>query len=180
MKKRLFFTGPIGCGKSTAIASALGDRISQCGGFLTRRYRQSHLHFTLESPDGRMKETFLDFSDGIPHLKSQIFEDLGPEWWQGKILLLDEIGGVELLCPGFMAALESALNSDIPIIGVVKGEAPASKLVMALGLSEEYEKAANLLRTRLREDGDTLVYTCSQFDENALLLAQNWVKEYCP
>ena len=79
MKKRLFFTGPIGCGKSTAIASALGDRISQCGGFLTRRYRQSHLHFTLESPDGRMKETFLDFSDGIPHLKSQIFEDLGPE-----------------------------------------------------------------------------------------------------
>ena len=94
--------------------------------------------------------------------------------------MLDEIGGVELLCPGFMAALESALNSDIPIIGVVKGEAPASKLVMALGLSEEYEKAANLLRTRLREDGDTLVYTCSQFDESALLLAQNWVKEYCP
>ena len=51
MKRRLFLTGPMGCGKSTAIAAALGNRLHDCGGFLTRRYREPWLHFALETPD---------------------------------------------------------------------------------------------------------------------------------
>ena len=37
MKRRLFLTGDMGCGKSTAIRQALGDRMGRCGGFLTQR-----------------------------------------------------------------------------------------------------------------------------------------------
>ena len=175
MKKRLFLTGPIGCGKSTAIQTALGDRSAQCGGFLTRRYRDPHLHFALESPDGTTKETFLSFSTGKPELDLQVFSGIPLD---GTVLVLDEIGGVELLNPAFAAALEAVLNSGTPILGVLKGEGPAGALIRALRLTEEYETAAARLRNLLNSDPDTLVYDCGQFDENALRLAEQWAEEY--
>lgn len=178
MKRRLFLTGSIGCGKSTAILNAIGEDLPRFGGFLTRRHRGESLSFTLDSPDGRLSEAFLWFSDGEPRLDMTVFSRLGVSLLKGKVLVLDEIGGMELLCPEFMAALDAVLSSDIPILGVMKGEGPAGALVETLGLSEEYESAAANFRSRLRSDGDTLLYECSQFDENALALAEDWVKEY--
>ena len=175
MKHRLFLTGPIGCGKSTAIRWALGDRLPRCGGFLTRRCREPRLHFTLERPDGGYKETFLDFSNGKPEIDLSHFSDVS---LTGKVLLLDEIGGIELLNPKFTSALETALNSDIPILGVIKGEGPAGALIESVGLTEEYEQAAFRLRQWLQNDPDTLVYQCGQYDEKALLLARQWVEEF--
>ncbi|MBR6595991.1 MAG: hypothetical protein IKK72_05430 [Oscillospiraceae bacterium] len=175
MKRHLFLTGPIGCGKSTAISRALGDRLTQCGGLLTRRYREPCLHFTLESPDGTYKKTFLSFAEGKPEVELAVFSDISLE---GDVLILDEIGGIELLNPGFTAALESALNREVPILGVIKGEGPAGALIESLGLTEKYQQAAHQLRQRLKNDPNTLVYTCGQFDEMALLLAKQWVEEY--
>lgn len=185
MKRRLFLTGPIGCGKSTAILSALGDRLPQCGGFLTRRYRESCLHFTLESPDGGKKDTFLDFSTGKPLLIQNAFSVTGTQLLQPRRsdvgiapYVLDEIGGIELLNPDFTAALESVLKSDTPILGVIKGEGPAGALIQALGLTGEYELAASRLREQLHSDPDTLIYECGQFDQKALRLAEQWAEEY--
>lgn len=178
MKRRVFLTGPIGCGKSTAIAQVLGSNLSRCGGFLTRRYREPHLHFRLESPDGTKAETFLDFSSGSPKLNLQPFSTIGVDALQGEVLILDEIGGIELLQPEFSAELKALLESHIPILGVMKGEGPAGALIDALGLTEEYEQAASELRAFLRSDSDTLLYECSQFDENALHLAEQWAEEY--
>lgn len=176
MKKHLFLTGSIGCGKSTAIARALGDKITQCGGFLTRRYREPHLHFTLESPDGKVKKTFLDFASGKPEVELAIFSE---SYLRGEMLILDEIGGIELLNPEFASALEAVLSSGIPILGVLKGEGAAGALIDKLGLTEEYHWAAGKLRQQLYNDPNTLVYTCTQYDENALLLVRRWVEEYC-
>lgn len=175
MKRRLFLTGPIGCGKSTAIQTALGEKITLCGGFLTRRYREPYLHFTLESPDRNVKETFLDFSGGKPEVDMDVFSRVS---FRGSVLLLDEIGGIELLNPEFVSALNTVLDSDIPILGVIKGEGPAGALIRKLGLTEEYELAAAQLRQRLRNDPDTLVYQCGTYDETALLLARQWTEEY--
>ena len=175
MRRRLFLTGPIGCGKSTAIQTALGDRIATCGGFLTRRYREPYLHFTMERPDGSVKETFLDFSTGKPEVSLAVFSGVP---LTGPVLVLDEIGGVELLNPDFVTALEAVLKSDTPILGVLKGEGPAGALIRRLGLTEEYERAADRLRKMLERDPDTLVYQCGQFDENALRLAEQWTEEY--
>ena len=175
MKRRLFLTGPMGCGKSTAIREALGTRITHCSGFLTCRYREPHLHFALESPDGRIKETFLDFATGKPEVNLSVFSEA---YLQGNVLVLDEIGGIELLNPDFTAALEAVLKSDIPILGVVKGAGPAGALIETLGLTEEYARAAVRLRQQLRGDPDTLLYECGQFDEKARHLAEQWVKEY--
>lgn len=175
MKRHLFLTGPIGCGKSTAIVSALGNRLPQCGGFLTRRYRLPHLHFTLESPDGKVKETFLDFASGKPQATLSVFSE---RYLQGNVLLLDEIGGIELLNPEFTDALETVLNRDIPILGVIKGQGPAGALIEKLGLAEDYRRCAEKLRQQLLQDGNTLVYECAQYDKNALLLAMQWAEEY--
>ena len=177
MKKRLFLTGPIGCGKSTAISRALGEKASQCGGFLTRRYREPYLHFTLESSDGSSKKTFLDFASGKPNVDLAVFSDVD---FSGGVLLLDEIGGIELLNPSFVAALEALLKNDIPILGVLKGEGPAGALIEALGLAEEYDQAAQALRQHFLEDPNTLVYRCGQFDETAVSLAKQWVQIYLP
>lgn len=175
MTRRLFLTGPIGCGKSTSIADALGEKISQCGGFLTRRYRNPHLHFTLETPNGEKKDTFLDFSGGKPEVNLQVFSEIS---WQGKVLLLDEIGGIELLNPDFTATLESMLNSDIPILGVIKGQAPAGALIKALCLTDAYTLAAARLWDQLRRDPQTQIYECGQFDKTALHLAKQWTEVY--
>lgn len=177
MTRRLFLTGPIGCGKSTAIETALGEKMNACGGFLTRRYREPHLHFVLKSPDDTFCRTFLDFSPPQPDVDLSVFSQIP---LQGNILVLDEIGGMELLCPEFSEALNKLLSTDTPILGVLKGEGPASAMIARLGLTMEYEQAAAQLRKRLYSDPDTLVYECGQFDETALTLAENWVKEYCP
>lgn len=178
MKRRLFLTGPIGCGKSTAIATALGEDIVRCGGFLTRRYREPYLHFCLETPDGCHKETFLDFSSGKPILNLEIFSSLGTDALRGDVLILDEIGGIELLVPEFVSAFEEILGSDIPILGVIKGEGPASALINTLGLTAQYEAAVSRLREMLKRDTDTLLYECSQYDKKALFLAGQWAEEY--
>lgn len=175
MKRRLFLTGPIGCGKSTAIRDALGERITRCGGFLTCRYREPHLHFALESPDGTRKVTFLDFSDGKPEWKPGVFSELSLE---GSVLVLDEIGGIELLNPSFTAALDTVLKSGVPILGVIKGEGPAGALIQALNLTGAYETAAFRLRSFLRGDPDTLLYECGQFDGHARRLAEQWAEEF--
>ena len=175
MRPHLFLTGPIGCGKSTAISAVLEDRISQCGGFLTRRCREPYLHFRLETPDGKGKETFLDFATGEPEVNPAVFSE---SYLQGKILVLDEIGGIELLNPEFASALENILNSDIPILGVLKGEGPAGALIKKLGLTEEYQQAADKLRKQLRSDSHTQVYECAQYDNHALLLVKQWAEEY--
>ena len=175
MKRRLFLTGPIGCGKSTAIRRALGEHWGQCGGFLTRRYREPHLHFTVEHPDGTILGTFLDFSSGKPEADLSVFSraDL-----TGDILVLDEIGGIELLDPGFAAALDALLASGTPILGVLKGEGPANALIESLGLTAEYDHAAACLRQRLLQDPDTQVYSCCRYDETAVLLAREWADTY--
>ncbi len=181
MKRHLFLTGPMGCGKSTAIDRAVGAKLPNFGGFLTKRVLGPDGHaqsFCLESPDGAKREIFLDFSAGKPEVHLEVFQNLAVSLLTGDILTLDEIGGIELLCPEFTAALETVLASDVPILGVMKGEAPADALIRALGLTEEYEIAVQNLRKALREDENTLLYECGQFDEQALRLAQAWVKEY--
>lgn len=179
--KRLFLTGPIGCGKSTAIETALGNRLSICGGFRTRRgqIRDGHpVNFVLESPDGSSRSVFLDFSQGAPEIHMEVFADFGVHMLRGDVLILDEIGGVELLCPEFVAALETVLHSDVPILGVMKAEAPSTALIKALGLPDSYSIAADRLRRHMEEDPGTYLYHCGQFDENAVELARKWVEEF--
>ena len=97
IKRRLFFTGPIGCGKSTAISRALGSRLYRCGGFLTRRRQEgSGKYFSLEKPDGTAGEIFLDVSGSSPTVKPEVFSGFGLSLLCGDAVVLDELENGEI------------------------------------------------------------------------------------
>lgn len=179
--KRLFLTGDMGCGKSTAIVTALGDKLPQCGGFLTRRvFREdgSLQGYEICSTNGSENMEFLVFFDGKPVFYPVSFETFGVKQLKGKVLVLDEIGGVELLCPRFREALEEVLSSGVPVLGVLKGENPQAAMSRRLALRTAYRDAVRQLYAQLENDPDTMICRCSKFDENALFLAREWVKEH--
>ena len=187
MKRHLFLTGPIGCGKSTILWQALGvSHLHRAGGFLTVRRRNvdgKPANFVLMDPAGAEKQIFLDLTAGKPVVNLDVFSRFGTALLNRAeaypYIILDEIGGMELLCPEFLEALDRLLSSDIPILGVLKGEGPASVMISRLGLAEEYEEAAASLRNRLAQDPNTAICHVDQYGPKAALaLTERWVKEY--
>ena len=183
--KNLFLTGPIGSGKSTSIAAALGAYLPKAGGFLTIRQRDDTgraVAYWIKRPDGSDGQIIIDYSAKPYTMHLEVFEDLGvrllEEAAQFDFVILDEIGGFELLSDTFLEALQKLLQSDIPCIGVMKGEGPASKMIQKLGLGDVYLQRAESLRQWMYQDADTLLYTCGQFDPEGLRLAQKWVNTY--
>ena len=180
MKRRLFLTGPIGCGKSTAIAQGLGDGRGALGGFITLREGPAHRpqRFWLETMGARERAVFLDLTGEKPRIDLSAFSGPGVRSLQTGPLLLDEIGGIELLCPEFSEALEKALTGDTPVLGVIK--APESSLALArcLELTEQYLAVADRLHRLLEQDDRTEIYTCGTFDPQAQALAELWAREY--
>lgn len=185
MKKNLFLTGPIGSGKSTAIAAALGESVIKAGGFLTVRQRNASgeaVAYHLQRPDGRDRQMIIDYSAQPYTMHMETFETLGiqllAEAKQYSFVVLDEIGGFEVLSDPFMSALMPLLESEIPCIGVVKGKAPATRMIQRLGLGDAYVQRAETLRSWMREDEQTQLYECAQFDPEGLRLAREWAAQY--
>ena len=183
--KNLFLTGPIGCGKSTSIASALGDYLPKAGGFLSVRQKDAEgraIAYWLKRPDGSDGQIIIDYSARPYTMHLEVFEDLGirllEETKGFDYVILDEIGGFEVLSDAFMDELMRLLKSDLPVIGVMKGEGPASKMIRKLGLGEAYLQRAESLRRWMDQDADTVLYTCGQFDPEGLRLAKQWASEH--
>lgn len=179
--KKLFLTGPVGCGKSTSIASALGGSLPKAGGFLTVRQRDDTgraIAYWLRRPDGSDGQIIIDYSAKPYTMHLEVFENLGiqllKEAENFDYVILDEIGGFEVLSNSFLEALMELLNKDIPVIGVMKGEGPASKMIQKLGLGDVYVQKAEALRDWMRRNPDTLLYECGQFDPEGLRLAEQW------
>lgn len=186
MKRNLFLTGSIGCGKSTSIANALGEKLPEAGGFLTVRQRDEcgrAVAYWLQRSDGSFRQCIIDYSAKPCTMHMEVFENLGVELLkqatQYDYVVLDEIGGFEVLSDAFMEALMMLLRSGVPCIGVMKGEGPASKMIQKLGLGDAYVQRAEALRQWMRQDENTLLYECGKFDPEGLRLAQKWVTTHC-
>lgn len=140
MKKYLFLEGPIQEGKSTLIRSLIKDRIPQIGGFSSQRLLNDSgktVGFRIAPPEEVMaltakyspalSDVFLYFGWGRTEVKPEIFANTAVKYLRQvegkKLILLDEIGGVELLDPEFRKELYHTLKGDIPCLGVLKLEA---------------------------------------------------------
>lgn len=187
MKKRLFLTGPDRSGKSDMIHQALGQRIRLAGGFVTVRERdsQGNIHgFDLTAADGSgQRARFLEFVEGKPVTHPEVFSQTGVRLLrQGAnrpFVVLDELGGVELLDDGFLRALVTLLRGDTPCIGVMKGPGHPGKAVDMMGLNLRYELALRALYDFLSRDPDTLVVqTTGKDDEQVLALIREWTEAY--
>lgn len=192
MKRRLFLTGPSGCGKTTLIRQELGGAAAYAGGFVTERLTGEdgrELAFELRPAaaivggEGFETYRFMDYSTAPPRKDNEVFR--GPavrllqEAESYPFALMDEVGGFEILIPQFRQALETLLNSELPIIGVVKGPANAEELRAHFGLGEKFSLLADNLRRALNTDPDTVVLEMQRRgDEAVRRVVRQWVSEY--
>lgn len=187
MKPKLFLTGPSGCGKSTMIRRELGERLRWAGGFMTHRERDENgvvQGFEICSADGYgPRVRFLDMTGEQLRFDLEVFDRIGLDCLyrtgERSFAVLDEIGGVELLNDRFMSELARYLSGTQPCIGVMKGAGPVGKLVEMMGLTVRYELARRALYEHLRNEPNTCLMECADWnDPNALEAVRQWVAEY--
>lgn len=194
MKKRLFLTGPSGIGKSTIIRQALGPALAYAGGFVTERVSDGEgrlLGYELLPAAAAMSGTayqswrFLDYSGSVPAKDNEVFRNQGVRLLQEAeyypFVLLDEIGGFEMLIPQFRNALAELLNSEQPIIGVLKEAENAASIKRRFGLGDRFTLLTDNLRSVLDRDVDTvLLQVKGPGDPVASRIARAWAEEYAP
>lgn len=192
MKKHLFLTGVSGIGKTTIIRQALGSAAGYAGGFITERVADgdgSVEGFDLYPAaaaighDGFDGLRFLDLGTTPPRKDNEVFRESAAQMLREAeyypFVMLDEIGGFEMLIPQFRNELAQLLNSDAPIIGVIKGAENAEELRASFGLGEKFTMLTDNLRAVLANDEDTVVIEVKQRgDETAKRIVEAWVKEY--
>lgn len=166
MKKNLFLKGKIRLGKSALIREILLPFFPKVGGvfvqriFIGERYVAFKLHQLKEAADYRLNK-YVNSLSGMDNLflysdtggkwqaKKEIFESSGVAYLKDsiknnkKLILLDELGGVELDCPAFMETVMTLLNSKIPVLGVLKSPRNAEKLDAALAGNRAADRAGN-------------------------------------
>lgn len=133
MIQHLFLQGPSGSGKSTALLRALHQSALPVGGFLTQRlFRHGRLFGYAMIPAAQANRVFDDAPNEnqscflmveagqLAFDSNQFLKDFLRFTSQGSILLLDEIGGAELMIPEIRQAILSVMEKPIPILGVWK------------------------------------------------------------
>jgi nucleoside-triphosphatase len=204
--RRMFLTGPIGCGKSTLIRTVFGDHLGAAGGFVTERILEGgelvgfdlvspgtsvgrkllHLHETvpgLYEKDGHLRLRFLTFKGGEVRRNDEAFSVFASallrEAGTKPFAVLDEIGGFEILIPEFMEAFERFLETQVPCVGVLKSLPSGEKLSKTVGLDPKYVNAAERLHARLASDPETEIAEISGYeDKQAMDQLSRWKDQY--
>ena len=152
MKNLLFLEGPIQTGKSTLIRKCLGAHIADCGGFTSQRLIDANGQtkgFRLVSAAEPLTAPAEDFmlnaghvshagifkwfaADGRVITDQSVFDTTGVSLLRSSarrpFVLLDEIGGSELLCGDFRKTLDAILSSSKPCLGILKLSENAQRL----------------------------------------------------
>nr|SFZ88955.1 hypothetical protein LREN565_2068 [Loigolactobacillus rennini] len=125
----LLLSGPANVGKTTLIKQALIEKQLQPAGIFSQPiagvgfalYPAAQLVVPQSQPATHI---FIDRRYQPTWIKPQLFANYGVKLLtaarRAPVVLLDEIGGVDLLAPQFYAALLSLLAQPIKIIGVIK------------------------------------------------------------
>ncbi|MGD8814153.1 MAG: NTPase [Anaerolineales bacterium] len=128
---KILLTGPPGCGKTTAIQQVLDRLRCQAHGFTTQEIREAGRRsgFRLTTLDG--KEGLLAHTQirGRPRVSKYgvdltVMDDLAVgAIRQGirerSLIVIDEIGPMELHSSEFRKAVLEALNAKLPVIGTI-------------------------------------------------------------
>jgi nucleoside-triphosphatase len=130
-KKNLLVTGRPGVGKTTLVKNVIAKTALTARGFYTEEIREgaarkgfriktlggregilAHVDFRGERRVGKYGVDVAEFEKtAIPELEEALKE--------GALIVVDEIGKMELFSYSFMVMVEKALDSDIPFLGVI-------------------------------------------------------------
>ena len=192
MRRHLFLSGPAFSGKSRLIREQLGRNLQNAGGFCTE---------LCKAPDGSVlgcamiptaaaggvegleQEFFLDMRSFPPSHDSEVFRSLGVRlleeaaWY--PFAILDEIGGIDLIIPQFRNALDSLLNSELPILGVIKSREDSEQMRRLLGPGSRFTAFSDRLFERLAGDPDTELHIIAEdAEKEAADAVAAWSAEY--
>lgn len=134
---KILITGPPGCGKST-IAEKVALRLKgKAVGFITREIRQGRkkrLGFSIRTLDGKEgllahRERKSPFKVGAYGVCLEEFEELAlsslREAREGCVLIIDEIGKMEILSGRFRQAVKGAIEGPWNLLATVgRGQDP--------------------------------------------------------
>ena len=131
MKRVILLTGAPGSGKTTVIRRVLAELSRPAGGFYTRELREDGVrrgfemvtldgecgilaHLDIHSPK-RVSKYGVDTTalDGlaVPAIQAAVLQD--------KVVVIDEIGPMEILSPLFRRSVMEALQSEVSVLGTI-------------------------------------------------------------
>lgn len=151
MVNNLFLLGTIGIGKSTMIKECLMPYLVEIGGFFVQRifigseYAAFRLCPVEIFPDYEL-DCHVETLEGLDNLF--LYSLSGNNWQRNlgvfekaglgclekdlssnkKLILMDELGGVELYSRAFSGKVWEVISAGVPVLGVVKGPANARVL----------------------------------------------------
>jgi nucleoside-triphosphatase len=131
MGTALLITGAPGTGKTTLILAVIAESHFKAGGFITKEIREggARVGFRVSTLDGRVgilahAKTVKGPRIGRYHVDVSVFEAVGvtaleAATAQADLIVVDEIGKMELCSPLFVPAVEAALGSSKPVLGTI-------------------------------------------------------------
>ena len=133
---KILLTGPPGCGKSTLVEKVIQRLRRPASGFITREMREGkrRVGFSIKTLDG--KEAILAHRDRKSPLRVgpygvclEEFEELAlpsiKAAREGQVVVMDEIGKMEILSARFRKAVEEVLEAPWDLLATVgKGKDP--------------------------------------------------------
>jgi nucleoside-triphosphatase THEP1 len=131
----IFLTGPPGVGKSTVIQKLVGQLGAAAGGFYTREIRVAgqRTGFEIVTLTGQTallatKSPEVTFTQGLPFGQYRVnlagidtvgIPALRQAAEQGQVVVIDEIGPMELLSKHFYQAVQDILASRVAVVGAI-------------------------------------------------------------
>jgi nucleoside-triphosphatase len=131
MKQKILLTGRPGCGKTTLIQRVVNDLALRAGGFYTEEIRErgQRVGFKLITLDGKealfadvkfkTSERLGKYGLDLAKLETVGVVAVREAVHAGRLVVIDEIGPMEIRSAPFRDAVNEAIDSDVPILATI-------------------------------------------------------------